>query len=56
MADSDVLKKYTERPYPTIEGGEAKYLIEELKKLSVATNLLVDVVKKLDAKQIAHGW
>lgn len=56
MADSDSLRRYqADRSYPTIPGGEGKFTTEELRRIATAINALVDVVKKIDARLIAHG-
>jgi hypothetical protein len=53
--DSDVLKKYQPRSYPTIEAGIPKFTKEELQRISTTVDLLVDVLKKLDTRCVAHG-
>jgi hypothetical protein len=53
--DSDVLKNYKPRAYPTIEAGLPQFTKEELQRISTAVNLLVDVLKQIDARCVAGG-
>jgi hypothetical protein len=56
MAQSDVLRPYSPSSQPTIDGGDQKYLEQELRKISQAISLLSQVVKQIDARLIAHGF
>lgn len=56
MAQSDVLRPYSPSSQPTIDGGDQKYLEQELRKISQAITLLSQVVKQIDARLIAHGF
>lgn len=55
MADTDKLREYRVGDVPSLEGSEKLYLAEELKKVSQALNLLVQVSKALEARMAAHG-
>jgi len=55
MADTDVLKQYRVGDPPTLPGSDKLYLSEELKRISAAINLLVQVAKKLEARMTANG-
>lgn len=50
---SSVLKAYNPLPYPQIAGADPKYWTEQLRQISVAINLLVQVTKQIDARLIA---
>jgi hypothetical protein len=55
MADTDVLRAYKVGDVPTLPDSDKRYLAEELKRVSQAIGLLVQTMKKLDARLIAHG-
>lgn len=55
MADTDVLRPYTAGDTPTLPGSDKLYLQAELKRISEAIKLLVQVSKKLEARMTAHG-
>jgi hypothetical protein len=55
LADTDVLRPYKVGDPPTLPGGDKLYLAAELKKVSQAINLLVQVSKALEARMAAHG-
>lgn len=56
MAVSDTLKGYRPQDYPQLPGSQERYLVAELLRVSTALNQAVEVIKALDAKQVAHGW
>jgi hypothetical protein len=56
LADTDVLKNYRVGDAPTLPNSDKLYLSEQLKQISQAVNLLVQVAKKLEARMAAHGF
>lgn len=56
MAVSDTLKGYDAASVPPLKGSQERYLASELQRVSAALNQAVEVIKILDAKQVAHGW
>jgi hypothetical protein len=56
LADSDVLRAYRTGDAPSLPDSDKRYLADELKRVSEAIGLLVQVMKKLDARMIAHGF
>lgn len=55
MADTDALKNYRVGDAPSLPNSDKLYLAEQLKQVSIALNLLVQVAKKLEARMAAHG-
>jgi hypothetical protein len=50
MADTDKLRAYKVGDTPTLPGSDKRYLSEELKRVSVAINLLVETLKKIEVR------
>lgn len=50
MAATDVLQPYTPRQYPSIPGGEVRFLTEELRRLSTSVARLIEVLKLLEPR------
>lgn len=48
MADTDKLKAYTPKDFPSIEGGQASYIKSELQSLKVCLNLITTVCSELE--------
>lgn len=57
MAQSGALKAYSPRSLPLIEDPDAltKYLSDELARIDRSISLLIQVVKQIDARLIAHS-
>lgn len=55
MADTDKLRAYKVGDVPTLPGSEKRYLAEELKRVSIAIGLLVETMKKLEARMVVGG-
>lgn len=55
MADTDRLRSYKVGDVPTLPGSDKLYLAEELKRVSVTVNLLVETMKKLEARLVLGG-
>ncbi|MBR1173887.1 hypothetical protein JQ617_07975 [Bradyrhizobium sp. KB893862 SZCCT0404] len=55
MADTDALRNYTVGDPPTLPNGDKLYLSAQLKLISIALNLIIQVMKKLEARMAAHG-
>lgn len=57
MAQSDVLKAYSPHPLPLIEDPDAqsKYMSDEFARIDRSISLLIQVVKQIDARLIAHS-
>lgn len=56
MTDSTKnLRPYKPKGYPTIAGGEASYLQDELKKISDTLSQNVAALKAIDARMQAAG-
>lgn len=55
MADTDTLKQYNVGNPPTLANSDKLYLAEELKKVQLSIGLLIGVMKKLEARMVAHG-
>jgi hypothetical protein len=55
MADTDVLRPYKVGDVPALPDGDKLYLAQELKRISQAIGLLVQTMKKLEARMVAHG-
>ena len=55
MSDTSGLKPYVPRVFPRISGGEASYLQEELQRISVSIALIIEAMKKLEARLDAGG-
>jgi len=53
MADADALKNYIPNPYPTIPGGEAIYITDELANIRSAFDRQTKVIKLLEARILA---
>lgn len=49
------LKPYAPRAVPTVPGGEALFLKEELQRVSQAMALLVQAIQAMDARLITHS-
>jgi len=56
MADTDVLRPYRVGDAPSMPDSDRRYLADQLKLVSEAIGLLVQTVKKLDARMIARGF
>lgn len=55
MAQSDALRQYTPRPYPTLDPpGFDKFITDQLLQISISIATLVQVVKKIDARLLAN--
>lgn len=48
--DTDGLLTYQQNRYPTLPGGEAKYLTDELAKVAKAINKAVEVMKLIEKR------
>lgn len=55
MADADSMRRYTAQPYPNIEGGQGKFVTEQLRELQKTLATYADVIKKLEARLVAGG-
>lgn len=56
MADSTKnLRPYQPRTYPTIAGGEAKFISEELKRIADTQMQIATALKAIDARMQAAG-
>lgn len=55
-ADSDALRRYKPSEYAAMEKYPARALMIELQRVSEALDVVVAVVKKLDARMVAHGF
>ena len=55
MADTDKLRTYKVGEVPSLPGSDKRYLADELKRVSETINLLVETMKKLEARMAAHG-
>ena len=55
MADTDRLRTYKVGEVPSLPGSDKRYLADELKRVSETINLLVETMKKLEARMAAHG-
>jgi hypothetical protein len=55
MADTDALKNYVVGDAPSLPGSDKLYLQAQLKLIQTALNLIVQVMKKLEARMTAHG-
>jgi hypothetical protein len=53
--DTKALQAYNPGPYPTIPGGDAKYLNDQLSSISKSLTTLVAVVKLLEARMNTNG-
>jgi hypothetical protein len=55
MADTDRLRDYRVGDNPTLPGSDKRYLQDELRRISDAIGIVVEVMKKLEARMVAHG-
>jgi hypothetical protein len=55
MADTDVLRPYKVGDVPSMPDGDKLYLADELKRVSQAIGLLVQTMKKLEARLVGGG-
>lgn len=53
MADTDALTPYVPKAYPTIPGGEARYIMDELRKMQHSVAKLISVMAALEARIVA---
>jgi hypothetical protein len=53
--DTSKLLPYNSSGYPTIPGGEALYLTNELRKISSSLNKAVEIIKLLEARMNTNG-
>lgn len=53
--DADKLLVYTPKSYPTIDGGEQRFITSELTKLKNSIAQLVAVVRALEARMNTNG-
>lgn len=53
MADADNLRPYTPRDYPIIEGSEARWISDELKRISASISSIRSVLQELEARIVA---
>lgn len=54
MADTDALKPYKYADAPAL-GGDKLYLAQQLQQISQSVALIIQVMKKLEARMTAHG-
>lgn len=50
MADVDQLLPYVPYAYPSLPGGEALYLVDELQKLQDSISKIIEVLALLEAR------
>jgi hypothetical protein len=55
VADTDILKGYKPKSFPTIDGGQPTYIADELQKISVSLSLIGRVLAALEARIVALG-
>lgn len=55
MADTDKLRAYRVGNVPTLPDSDRRYYAEELKRVSDAIGLLIETMKKLEARMTSHG-
>jgi hypothetical protein len=55
VADTDALKGYSPKSYPTIDGGQASFISDELQKIGVCIALINRVLAQLEARIVALG-
>jgi hypothetical protein len=55
MADADALRSYRRGPSPTLDGGDREYFIRELESIERSFTTVIAVIKKLEARLVAHG-
>ncbi len=53
---SDALLYYKPQDFPTLPGSVDRYLVAELRRLSIVVAEQNAIIKALDVKQVAHGW
>lgn len=53
--DTNRLQKYIEGSYPTIDGREPQFIINELSRISKTLNTIVDVMKLFEARMNTNG-
>lgn len=53
--DTAKLLAYTPKAYPTLDGGEERFISDELSKVQNAIGKLVQVVKLLEARMNTNG-
>lgn len=52
---TDVLLPYKPQDFPTLPGSAERYLPRELQRISNTLNQIVQVMKQIDARLVAHG-
>lgn len=52
---SDIIQPYVPKRYPSIPGGEARHISDELRSVSTAFNRLLELSKELDARIASLG-
>lgn len=54
--DTDALQRYRPQEYAAIEAAPARALMAELRRLAVVLETTHAVMRKLEARMVAHGF
>lgn len=52
---SDILQPYKPQSFPDDPGSQARYIPNELQRVSIALRQIIQVLKQIDARLVAHG-
>lgn len=55
MADTDRLITFTPSSYPSIPGGETRYLVDADRRIAQSLASITECLKRLEARMVAHG-
>lgn len=52
---TDVLRPYKPQTYPSLPGSQELFVATELGRVAAAITQIIQVMKQLDARMVAHG-